>query len=217
MHPHIRLPLKLFVVIHATKTSQKSRFPRGHSKFDITSLLSSLHGVDFGTHTLQQCARLCMNRKTRPPWQSCDNLTNTWGVRIFRDGPLRSRPRHERNQQKSHEHDFSALWYCFANRKKRYCRTIILHTLLLVPTFHSPFIYFLLLQVGGSLAVSLAFNVVNAKARRGVSSSGGSASGPRAVKRPHRVPFGKVGEENRGKVRTYCEVFDFDHIMGEIR
>ncbi|CAM9120715.1 unnamed protein product [Pylaiella littoralis] len=53
--------------------------------------------------------------------------------------------------------------------------------------------------VGGSLAVSLAFNVVNAKARRGVSSSGGSASGPRAVKRPHRVPFGKVGEENRGK------------------
>lgn len=52
-------------------------------------------------------------------------------------------------------------------------------------------------QVGGSLAVSLAFNVVNAKARRGIA---GSASGPRAVKRPHRVPFGKVGEENRGKV-----------------
>ncbi|CAM9523491.1 unnamed protein product, partial [Ectocarpus sp. 13 AM-2016] len=50
--------------------------------------------------------------------------------------------------------------------------------------------------VGGSLAVSLAFNVVNAKARRGVS---GAASGPRAVKRPHPVPFGKVGEENRGK------------------
>ena len=54
------------------------------------------------------------------------------------------------------------------------------------------------------MAVSLAFNVVNAKARRGV--SGGSASGPRAVKRPHRVPFGKVGEENRGKVGNCREL-----------
>lgn len=55
-------------------------------------------------------------------------------------------------------------------------------------------------KVGGSLAVSLAFNVVNAKARRGIS---GATSGPRAVKRPHPVPFGKVGEENRGKVRVF--------------
>lgn len=55
--------------------------------------------------------------------------------------------------------------------------------------------------------MSLAFNVVNAKARRGVggvrgSSSSSAASGPRAIKRPHPVPFGKVGEENRGKVGT---------------
>lgn len=60
-------------------------------------------------------------------------------------------------------------------------------------------------KVGGSLAVSLAFNVVNAKGRKSVSSGagGGATSGPRAVKRPHPVPFGKVGEENRGKVNCF--------------